>query len=54
MIGSASAFWVNEGAAVLKRNGRIFITYSGSATDSNYAMGLLTADETATLLDPES
>jgi len=47
-------FWVNEGAAVLKRNGRIFITYSGSATDSNYAMGLLTADEDSDLLDPES
>jgi len=47
-------FWVNEGPAVLKRNGRIFITYSGSATDSNYAMGLLTADEDSDLLDPDS
>lgn len=43
---------VNEGAAVLKRNGRIFVTYSGSATDHNYCMGLLVADETANLLDP--
>lgn len=43
---------VNEGPAVLKRNGRIFICYSASATDFNYCMGLLEADETANLLDP--
>ncbi|WP_243735068.1 glycoside hydrolase family 43 protein [Paenibacillus turpanensis] len=47
-------FHVNEGAAVLKRNGKIFMTYSGSATDDNYAMGLLTADESADVLDPNS
>ncbi|OMF51243.1 glycoside hydrolase family 43 protein [Paenibacillus peoriae] len=47
-------FKVNEGAAVLKRNGRIFISYSASATDHNYCMGLLTADENADLLDPKS
>lgn len=47
-------FRVNEGAAVLKRNGRIFVTYSASATDRNYAMGLLTAQEDADLLDPAS
>jgi GH43 family beta-xylosidase len=47
-------FWVNEGPAVLKRNGKIFITYSASATDENYCMGLLTADENADLLNPES
>ncbi|WP_046176109.1 glycoside hydrolase family 43 protein [Domibacillus indicus] len=45
---------VNEGPAVLKRNGKIFITYSASATDENYAMGLLTADENADLLDAAS
>ncbi|MDA3880416.1 MAG: glycoside hydrolase family 43 protein [Prolixibacteraceae bacterium] len=45
---------VNEGAAVLKRNGKIFITFSGSATDATYAMGLLWADEDADLLDPSS
>lgn len=43
---------VNEGAAVLKKNGKIFVTYSASATDHNYAMGLLWADEDADLLDP--
>lgn len=47
-------FWVNEGPSVLKRNGKIFISYSASATDENYAMGLLWADENADLLDPKS
>jgi GH43 family beta-xylosidase len=47
-------FWVNEGPAVLKRNGKIFISYSGSATDENYCMGLLTADEDCDVLDPGS
>ncbi|WP_166246273.1 family 43 glycosylhydrolase [Paenibacillus turpanensis] len=47
-------FWVNEGASVLKRNGKIFISFSASATDSNYAMGLLTASDTSDLLDPKS
>jgi GH43 family beta-xylosidase len=45
---------VNEGPAVLKRNGKIFISYSASATDHRYAMGLLWADENADLLDPAS
>lgn len=44
-------FLVNEGPAVLKRDGKIFITYSASATDENYAMGLLWADEESDLLD---
>ncbi|GGJ02390.1 glycoside hydrolase family 43 protein [Paenibacillus hunanensis] len=47
-------FKVNEGPAVLHRNGRLFISYSASATDYNYCMGLLTADENANLLDPAS
>jgi GH43 family beta-xylosidase len=42
---------VNEGGAVITRNGKIIITYSGSATDENYAMGLLWADDTSDLLD---
>ncbi|MGW0561329.1 glycoside hydrolase family 43 protein [Streptomyces sp. NPDC003016] len=45
-------FKVNEGPAVIRRNGRIFMTYSASATDANYCMGLLTADEDADLLAP--
>jgi len=47
-------FRVNGGPAVLKKNGRIFVSYSASATDHNYAMGLLWADEDANLLDPAS
>ncbi|WP_338764044.1 glycoside hydrolase family 43 protein [Massilia sp. METH4] len=45
-------FLVNGGPSVLKKNGKVFITYSASATDHNYAMGLLWADEEADLLDP--
>ena len=45
---------VNEGPAVLVRNGRVFVAYSASATDHNYCMGLLTAREDADLLDPKS
>lgn len=47
-------FRVNEGPAALIRNGRIFLTFSASATDSNYCMGLLTASAEANLLDPAS
>lgn len=45
---------VNEGAAVIVRNGKIFISYSASATDHRYAMGLLWADVDADLLNPAS
>lgn len=45
-------FWVNEGPSVLKKNGKIFITYSGSATDENYAMGMIWVDQSADILDP--
>lgn len=45
-------FDVNEAPAVLVRNGRVFLTYSASATDANYAMGMLTASDSANLLDP--
>jgi GH43 family beta-xylosidase len=45
---------VNEGPSVIKHGGRIFITYSASATDANYAVGILWADEGADLLDKAS
>jgi len=44
-------FWVNEGPSVLIRKGKVFISYSASATDENYCMGLLHADQDADLLD---
>jgi GH43 family beta-xylosidase len=47
-------FWVNEGPAVIKKNEKIFISYSSSATDSNYCMGLLTADAASDLLKLDS
>lgn len=42
---------VNEGPAIIKRNGKIFVSYSASATNHNYCMGLLWIDEDADLLD---
>ncbi|MDU4883361.1 glycoside hydrolase family 43 protein [uncultured Clostridium sp.] len=47
-------FLVNEGPAVLNRNGKIFISYSASATDYNYCMGVLIADENSDLLNKYS
>ncbi|WP_331490626.1 family 43 glycosylhydrolase [Aquibacillus rhizosphaerae] len=47
-------FWVNEGADVIKRNGKIFVSFSASATDDNYKIGLLTADEDSDIMDPSS
>ena len=38
-------FLVNEGPAVLRRNGKILISYSASATDASYCMGLLWIEE---------
>lgn len=43
---------VNEAPAVLVRNGKVFLTYSASATDANYCLGMLSADAGANLLDP--
>lgn len=42
---------VNEGPAVIKKNEKIFVTYSASATNHNYCMGLLWIDTDADLLD---
>lgn len=47
-------FWVNEGPSVLKHDGKIYVTFSASATGACYCMGLLRADENADLLDPRS
>lgn len=45
-------YLVNEGPSVLKHGGKLYLTYSASATDENYAMGMLVAEEDADLLDP--
>ncbi|UOQ49997.1 family 43 glycosylhydrolase [Gracilibacillus caseinilyticus] len=47
-------FDVNEGPAMIKNDQRIFIAFSASATDENYAVGLLHADVNSDLLDPAS
>ena len=46
--------WVNEGPAVIKKNGRIFLTYSASATGECYCMGMLSIGEEEDLLDPRA
>ena len=38
----------------MKKNGNIYVTYSASATDASYCIGMLTAKEDADLLDPQS
>jgi GH43 family beta-xylosidase len=45
---------VNEAPAVLIRNGKVFLTFSASATDANYCLGLLWAEESSDLLDSAS
>ncbi|WP_083975335.1 family 43 glycosylhydrolase [Herbidospora daliensis] len=45
---------VAEGPSVIQRNGRLFMTYSASATDANYCLGLLTASASADPLNAAS
>ncbi len=45
---------VNEGPAVIEHEGKIFVSYSASATDDRYAVGLVWANADADLLDPAS
>lgn len=47
-------FKVNEAPAFLVRNGRVFMTYSASATDARYCLGMLTARDDADLMDPKA
>ena len=45
---------VNEGPAVFKSNGKVYMAFSASGTGSEYCVGLLTADEGADLLEADS
>ena len=47
-------FWVNEGPGIIKKGGKIYMTYSASETGVCYCVGMLTADENDDLLDPRS
>lgn len=44
-------FKVAEAPALLARNGRLFMTYSASATDARYCLGMLTANDDADIMD---
>ena len=44
-------FKVAEAPALLARNGRLFMTYSASATDARYCLGMLTARDDADVMD---
>jgi GH43 family beta-xylosidase len=43
---------VVEGPFVIQRDGKVMVTFSGSGVDWTYAVGLLTAESGADLLDP--
>ncbi|MBR1623455.1 MAG: family 43 glycosylhydrolase, partial [Pseudobutyrivibrio sp.] len=45
---------VNEGPGVFHKNGKVYMTYSASATGSEYCVGLMYADEGADLLNVEN
>ena len=45
---------VNEGPTILKHDGKIFLAFSAAGTGPEYCIGLLTADEDADLMNPES
>lgn len=47
-------FWVNEGPAAIKNNGKVYITFSASATGACYCMGMMEAGENSDLLDRNS
>lgn len=59
-ISTPTASWetighrVNEGPAVIQRGGKVFMTFSASATDANYCMGILTASASADLMNASS
>lgn len=47
-------FWVNEGPAVLKHDGMLYLTYSASATGVCYCMGMMSISEKGELLNPHA
>ncbi|THB85789.1 alpha-N-arabinofuranosidase [Pantoea allii] len=46
-----AGFSVNEGPAVIRHGDRLFVTYSASATDENYCLGILSIAADADPLD---
>jgi Predicted beta-xylosidase len=47
-------FWVNEGPAILSHDGRLYLTYSASATGACYCMGMLSISEQDEILNPRA
>ena len=45
---------INEGPAVLKHDGKIYMFFSASSVDRTYCVGMLWADENADLMDSSS
>ncbi len=45
---------INEGPAVIKNNGKVYLCYSAAAVDYTYCVGMLMADEGADLLDADA
>lgn len=45
---------VDEGPYVLKKDGKLYMTFSGDSVSNYYCLGLLIADENADLLNPAS
>ena len=46
--------FVEEGPFVIKKDGMVYMTFSGAAVDSTYVTGLLTAKEGDDLLNPDN
>lgn len=46
--------WVNEAPSVIKHNGRIYLTFSASATGREYCIGLMSIGENDEILDPHA
>lgn len=46
--------WVNEGPAVIKNNGKIYVAFSASSVNSTYCVGMMYADENSDLLNANS
>lgn len=47
-------FRVNEGPAVIQKNGNVYLAYSASGTGSEYCIGLLTGKADADLTNPDN
>lgn len=46
--------WVNEGSAVIKNDGKVFLAFSAATVDEAYCIGVLHADADTDLLDVDN